>query len=235
MSAGISVLRVNTRGHDSVTAASTHLGRRWQGAAFEIVDECRLDVLGWLHWAAVHGYRRVLLAGHSLGALKCLYAMAHESLPNVDAILAISAPCLSYSRFRKGFDNDKFFEAIATAESFFQQRRPETLFQAKFPFPLFITGAGFLDKYGPRERYNFLRFLPQLHCPVLMAYGGKELTDSAAFQGVDQEIAAVLPPEHRVRVVTIAGADHIYAGRHAALGGAIVDWVQSLEESQSST
>jgi len=228
---GISVLRVNTRGHDGVTAATVADRRRWQGAAFEIIDECRHDVQGWLAWAAQHGYQRVLLLGHSLGAIKCLYAAAHEDLPLVRAIAALSPPRLSYSHFREGFDNDKFFESLATAQSLVQHRTPDALFQAKFPFPLFITASGYLDKYGPRERYNFLAFLQSVRVPVLFAFGSKELTQSAVFSGIREAIADVDHSGDQLQVVTIDGADHIYSGKHAALGGALANWLQSFASS----
>lgn len=224
---GISVLRVNTRGHDGVTAATVADRRRWQGAAFEIVDECRHDVQGWLAWAQARGYQRVLLLGHSLGAIKCLYSAAYEELPLVTGIAAISPPRLSYAYFREGFDNDKFFESLAAAESFVQQRKPDAIFQAKFPFPLFITASGYLDKYGPRERYNFVGFLPKVRQPVLMVYGTKELSGSAAFSGIREAIDALSLPAERMRLVTIDGADHVYSGQYTALGGALVAWLQS--------
>jgi pimeloyl-ACP methyl ester carboxylesterase len=225
---GISVLRVNTRGHDGVTAATVADRRRWQGAAFEIVDESRHDVQGWLAWAKDHGYQRVLLLGHSLGAVKCLYTAAYEELPLVAGIAAVSPPRLSYAYFREGFDNDKFFESIAIAESFVQQRKPDAIFQAKFPLPLFITANGYLDKYGPRERYNFLNYLAQVHVPILMVYGTKELSASAAFSGIREAIAELDLPTDRFHLVTIEGADHVYNGQHAALGGALVAWLQSV-------
>src|SRR5437879_2919972 len=37
---GCGVLRVNTRGHDGISTASTSKGSRRQGAAYEIVDDC---------------------------------------------------------------------------------------------------------------------------------------------------------------------------------------------------
>jgi pimeloyl-ACP methyl ester carboxylesterase len=230
-SQGVAVLRVNTRGHDSITAASTGAGRRWQGAAFEIVDECRLDVQGWLAWAERRGFKRVLLLGHSLGAVKCLYAATHEDLPAVRGIVAISPPRLSYSHFRSGFDNDKFFESIAAAESFFEQRRPDSLFQAKFPVPLFITGTGYLDKYGPSERYNFVRFLHRVGPPLLLTYGGKELEASPAFIGVREAIAAAPKQPRALSLVTIDNADHIYTGQHAPLASAVTEWVSRIRSS----
>ncbi len=65
---GLPVLRVNTRGHDGVSTAATERGGRLQGAAYEIVDECRHDVLAWVSFLQQRGYQRVALLGHSLAA-----------------------------------------------------------------------------------------------------------------------------------------------------------------------
>lgn len=222
---GMAVVRVNTRGHDSVATASSKTGRSWQGAAFEVIDECRLDVLGWLTWAQQHGFARVLLLGHSLGALKCLYVAAHETLASVAAVAAISPPRLSYDRFVEGPANDRFFESLVVAEDMLDQYGPDALFQAKFPFPLFITAGGYLDKYGPGERYNLLRFLEWIDRPTLMVFAGEELESSPAFIDIRKDIAALELPHERFRVVAIDDADHHYSRQHAALGGAIVEWL----------
>src|SRR5258708_7393657 len=41
---GIAALRVNTRGAGALSLSATSDGKRKQGAAYEVVDECRLDV-----------------------------------------------------------------------------------------------------------------------------------------------------------------------------------------------
>src|SRR3954463_4000494 len=41
---GIGVLRVNTRGHDLVSPAHTIRGSLRQGAAYEVLDDCRHDL-----------------------------------------------------------------------------------------------------------------------------------------------------------------------------------------------
>ncbi len=75
---GCGVLRVNTRGHDGLSTALTEQGGRRQGAAYEVVDHCRHDIAAWLTWLRERVGPRVGLLGHSMGAVKCLYAMAHE-------------------------------------------------------------------------------------------------------------------------------------------------------------
>ena len=48
------------------------------GAAFETVDDCRHDIAAWLDWMRTNVGPDVMLLGHSLGAVKCLYAAAHD-------------------------------------------------------------------------------------------------------------------------------------------------------------
>src|SRR5262249_59975695 len=40
----VAVVRVNTRGHDLMSTAATARGGRRQGAAYEILDDCRHDL-----------------------------------------------------------------------------------------------------------------------------------------------------------------------------------------------
>src|SRR5688572_20406079 len=71
---GIAALAVNTRGHDSVFGASVGQVRRRYGAAYESVDDCRHDIAAWIDFLKSRGHERTLLIGHSLGAIKAVYA-----------------------------------------------------------------------------------------------------------------------------------------------------------------
>jgi len=95
----IHVLRVNTRGHDGISNAVTAKGGRRLGAAYEIVDDCRHDLAAWVDFLKERVGPRIGLIGHSLGAVKCLYALAHEDALAVERVIAISPPRLSYSWF----------------------------------------------------------------------------------------------------------------------------------------
>ncbi len=80
---------VNTRGHDGISTAITSRGGKRLGAAYEIVDDCRHDIDAWIQFLAAKNCRRILLVGHSLGAVKAIYAMAHEPHLHVAALIAI--------------------------------------------------------------------------------------------------------------------------------------------------
>ena len=46
--------------------------------AYEVVDDCRHDLAAWLDWLKQLAGPRLGLLGHSLGAVKCLYAQANQ-------------------------------------------------------------------------------------------------------------------------------------------------------------
>ena len=225
---GMAVLAVNTRGHDSVFGSMAGNVRRRLGAAYETVDDCRLDIGAWLSFLAGRGHERVVLMGHSLGAIKAVYAMAHEKWPQVAAVVAASPPRLSYSAFMNSPESSTFRESMGTAESMAAEGRGDELFTGKFPFPLLITAAGYIDKYGPTERYNILHFAADIPCAALFTYGSKELAyGGIAFEGLPEALMG-LPGSERRQVAVIDGADHVYAGVAEQLAGSVAEWLQRL-------
>lgn len=222
--AGIGALRVNTRGHDAV---STSGGRRL-GAGYEVVDECRHDISAWLAWLGEQGYRRIALVGHSLGAIKVVYASAKQPSPTVAAIVAASPPRLSYQAFRHSEASAGFFDAIAMAEQLVAEGEPDRLIEVRFPLPLLITAAGYVDKYGREERYNILPLASQLPAPALFTYGSEELAGGGiAFAGMDDALrSAAAKASSPLEVAILPNADHFYTGQHAPLANTITNWLQ---------
>jgi pimeloyl-ACP methyl ester carboxylesterase len=224
---GVGVLRANTRGHDLMSTAATTQGARRQGAAYEVVDDCRHDVAAWTAWLSRVAGPRVGLLGHSLGALKCLYAQAHEPIPPAACLIAVSPPRLSHSWFVGGEKSAEFVETFTRARQCVADGRPETLLEVRIPLPFLITAAGYFEKYGPDERYNYLRFLNEVRCPTLLTFGGLELEQNAAFRGAPEEARALCP---RHRVETVPGADHFYTAGRDELAARIVAWLRTLSE-----
>jgi pimeloyl-ACP methyl ester carboxylesterase len=224
---GLAVLAVNTRGHDSVFGASLGNIRRRFGAAYEIVDDCRHDIAAWIDFLKSRGHERTVLIGHSLGAIKAVYAQTQEKFTAVAAIVAISPPRLSYSAFMNAPESSQFWESMQTAQDMVQAGRGEELFTSKFPFPLLITAASYIDKYGPAERYDILKFAGDVSCPALFVYGGKELDQGGVpFAGLPNALLS-LPNAERRDVRVIAGADHVYTGVAPQLANEIATWATS--------
>ncbi len=222
---GVAVLRVNTRGRDLMSSAATARGGVRLGAAYESFADCRHDLAAWVAWLREQGRPRIGLIGHSSGALKCLYAQAHEPDPAVKCLLALSPPRLSYSWFAASDKAAEFLHTYQQAQALVVAGEPQTLLDVRLPLPFVVTAAGYAEKYGPDERYNYLRFLDRVRCPTLVTFGSVEAANNMAFRGAAEAIVNIAP---NVRVLSIAGADHFYAGTRDALLASIEGWLRGL-------
>jgi len=234
---GIAALRVNTRGHDGISTTSGRTAPVRGGAAYERVDDCRFDLAAWVALLAARGYRRIGLLGHSLGGLKCIYTLAHaatnastahQPLEHVRALLAISPPRLSNSVFRASTHGPEFSAAFDAAQALVDAGRGDTLMESTFPLPYIVSAAGYVDKYGPHERYQILKLLAEVQLPTLIVYGSEEVARNIAFAGVPEAIEALPPPNDHRRVAVIAGADHFYAGARSELLARLERWLRKL-------
>ena len=224
-SLGVPVLQVNTRGHDLMTTLATSPGSRRQGAAYELVDDCRHDILAWTSWLVNQGRQRIVLIGHSLGAIKCIYALAYEPNPSICRLVAVSPPRLSHSHFLSGPRRDDFRRTFDTAQQHVQAGNPTALMKVKFPLPMIITASGYVEKYGPEERYNILRFLKLLRCPALVTLGGMEMEQNVAFHGLATAIEQLSTLSGSISVNVVSSADHFYTGLHDELIRDVRAWL----------
>jgi pimeloyl-ACP methyl ester carboxylesterase len=225
LSRGCSVLRVNTRGHDGISNAVTSKGGRRLGAAYEVVDDCRHDLVAWIDLLKARVGPRVALMGHSLGAVKTIYALAHERELTLSCAIAISPPRLSYSWFCQSADGPKFLETYQNADELVQTGKPAALLDVTLPLPFVITAAGYVEKYGPDERYNFLKVLNGVDMPTLIPFGAIECANNVAFRDAPSAIAELR--RSNVIVAVIADADHFYTNARPALIHLLDRWLSS--------
>ena len=126
-----SVLWANTRGHDSITFSGSPGPAL--GAAFEMVDHCRIDFAAWAEWAASRGFPSLILLGHSLGAIKAVYCQSVQPLPSIQSIIAASPPRLSYLAFKNGPRSSAFFEDMQIANQLIADGKGDQLFRPRRP------------------------------------------------------------------------------------------------------
>ncbi len=223
---GLTTLCANTRGHDFVSLARTVAGPQRQGAAYETVGQCRYDIAAWNEFLCGRGAQRIGVVGHSLGAIKAVYATVLHPHRATSLVVAISPPRLSYVAFQNGPRKILFQRTMARAQAHIDQGKPEALMRVKYPFPLLITAAGYLEKYGPAERYNLLEFANQLPCPALFTYGELEIeSGSVSFTGLPEALQGLPRRPKPLETITVAGANHLYEGCLGPLAGKILDWL----------
>lgn len=234
---GIAALRVNTRGHDGISTTSGRTGPVLGGAAYERVSDCQFDLTAWVSLLTSRGYERIGLLGHSLGGLKCIYTLAQAAseessepspLDRVRALLAISPPRLSHSIFCASTHGPAFSAAYDEAQALVDAGRGDSLIESTFPLPYVVSAAGYVDKYGPHERYNILDLLTAVRLPTLVVYGSEEVANNIAFAGMPDAIESLPPPREHRRVAVVAGGDHFYAGVRSELLAHLERWLRKL-------
>lgn len=222
---GVHVLQANTRGHDGINWLSRAGKTEAVGAAFEIVDECRHDVEGWIQFLIQRGWERIAVVGHSLGAIKALYSQAYQPNRAVRCIAALSASRLNHDRFLQSTSAESFRRWLSQAQQSISDGNRRGLMRVDFPFPAFIAAETYMDKYGPSSRYDWTQFISRIESPVLLVFGEIELQESAAFQGIIDEIRHLQANSPRVQRMIIPEADHFYSGRRQLVSQVVGRWV----------
>lgn len=205
-----------------------------QGAAYEVVERCRHDVAAWMDWLRHSAGERIGLIGHSLGAVKSLFAVAQEPPLNPRCLIAISPPRLSYSWFAQSEQAQEFLSLYQQAQTLVDAGEGGQLMSVSFPLPMVITAEGYIDKYGPEERYNYFSFLDGCQSPTMITLGDLEVANNVAFQNAPKELKALERKYPQLTVKTIANADHFYTEARQDLSDCMETWLKEHVNASSS-
>lgn len=222
---GTSVVIVNTRGHDMINTLTWNGRARSVGAALENVGDAKFDVSAWAEFLVQRGHSNVLVLGHSLGAIKALYAHANNPHPKIRSIIGLSATRLSYSNLIGTKDGAPFTETIQRCQQLIEENHGDQPIHVKFPFPTWMTPQCYVEKYGPAETYNWLNFIDQVDIPTLLVFGQKELDNNAAFDGLRTELNELQSDWNSFTIEEIPEADHFYTSKFTAVDDVVSRWL----------
>lgn len=223
---GIAVVCGNNRGHDNVSSSPVNGRATTIGAAHEIVGDCIHDIGGWIDFLVKRrDQRRILLVGHSLGAIKSLYATAHQPAEPVIGVAGLSATRLCYNKFMDSAGAELFQKWISRAEELIAAGRGDELMSVEFPFPTWITASAYRDKYGPEDRYDWLPLVDRISIPVLLLYGERELNDNLAFHGLWEDATRAIAGRSNYAIDIVRNADHFYSGVNRQAAEAMAEWI----------
>jgi pimeloyl-ACP methyl ester carboxylesterase len=225
---GCAVLRVNNRGHDLISRAMVDAGSKRLGAAYEDMEGCGADWEAWIGFAQQAGYRRIALWGHSLGATKSIYYMATQQDPRVTCVVAGSPPRFSYSAFAATAEGEEFVRIAAQAQQHIDSGHPQALIDTIYPVPLLITAAVFMEKYGPEESYDILKYIPKGRVPLLIMIGTEEAQTMMAFKGLPAEVEKLAGELDHLTFASIPGADHAYTHQRDYVWGVVSRWLEKV-------
>ncbi len=231
---GYCFLSGNTRGHDIINNvyAKDPTASRRLGVAFEIFEDCLLDLRAWLDFLQEQGYEQAVLLGHSFGALKVAYYQSEAADDRVKALIFLSPADQGFWTEALGSEIEK---TLAWAEDMVSKGMGDSLFSGPpIPYPmsagtihsLFVSGKSDIFKFGrPHEPWETLE---KLRCPILAVMGtvAEYITPSPA------EALAILTSKavssQRCDTVVLEGAPHNYRGHEAQAAQLIAGWVDDV-------
>jgi alpha/beta superfamily hydrolase len=193
----------------------------------EDVDWCRTDLKACLGWLEKQGYSRVALVGHSLGGVKGIYYQCKASDPRVVAVVSLSSPRLSYTFLSESESGDEFLAYYEQADALVKDRRPGTLMDVKFPVDHLFSAANFIGKMGPKEKYDVMTLVEDLHVPLLALGGSRERRAHLRDVASHLAEAAINSPQKEAHI--IEGANHFYKGKLDETSDLILRWLNDLQ------
>jgi pimeloyl-ACP methyl ester carboxylesterase len=219
----------NNRGHDFGVRLVGEPGGEFRvgGGWWELVSESWLDIKAWLDFASTTlSPRRMILAGHSYGAVKVTRYQGDRQDARVHGLISASGPV------RPPSQRPEFGEPLTMAKRMVAQGhgldllpfenagRPETLSAQT----LVDRAEWMVDTYG-MERGDSSP-LGNVRCPFLAILGTKEpqigLPDD--LETVQRNARA----SARADTALIEGANHWYTGCEERVAGAIYKWLGAL-------
>jgi len=224
-SLGISVVIVNTRGHDIINMTAWAGNSRSVGAALEDVSHAQFDIPAWVEFLTKRNHQNILVLGHSLGAIKTIYSQAHNPQPKVRSIIGLSATRLSYSELVNAPKGNDFRETFDRCKRLVDENNGDAPVQVSFPYPTWMTPKCYVDKYGPDETFNWLNFVDRIETPTLLVFGQKELDNDLAFTGIRPKLDELNRDWNPFTIEEIPDGDHFYTAKFAELDEKLVRWL----------
>ena len=160
---------INTRGHDWISRAGNLT--KFGGSAYENLEDCLPDLDGALDYLNQQGYRRFILIGHSLGAIKSIIYQGTRQNSDVVGIVSCSAPRQFYSE--RVARQAGFRELIEKAEALVAEGKGEELIPVGVgSTPGIFTARSHVNKYGRDDNNDCRPYAKRLGCPLLAIVGG---------------------------------------------------------------
>jgi pimeloyl-ACP methyl ester carboxylesterase len=221
--AGYTFISGNNRGHDFGARVMNKSGVAvLAGGGWERFDESPHDVDAWITLAVSLGFERVVILGHSLGALKVAYYQALRQDPRVAGLVAASPP-IQAARVDP--------EMKKLAERMVAEGKGQDL----LPWGSSRAGAGthsaatYVNRVQTGlDQYGLLTAEPaigKVRCPVLAFFG--TVQDTGGWEDHDM-IRRNATSAERIDTAIIDGADHVYTGRESAVAQVLLGWLATI-------
>lgn len=238
--AGFNFITFNNRGHDYISdfivedPGAGEVSYRQVGGIYELFEESALDIAAWVEFARSRGSKRLVIQGHSHGALKAVYYFAKGDIAGAEGLVLLS-PSDDFGRQRESLGGE-FDAALSLAVGLIEGGKGLDLMPPGiFHYP--ISAQSYYDIYRPgsplalfnvskTDRGEFPE-LASVKVPVLMIVGSVEeafLGDPGDFLNAAK---GLMPNAAGFEGAVLDGAPHNYLGLDREVGRKIGAWLKA--------
>lgn len=234
---GFWFLSISTRGRDYISDFLRFLpdGSKTYhqvGAVYELFEDCLKDIDAWIELLLQRGVNKVVLEGHSHGAIKVTYYAYKKPSARICGLILLSpSDDFGLQRQRLG---EKFDQALSLAEDMIRRGEGRDLMPSQyFDYP--VSAATYYDIFrsdSPLKIFNLSKTdnkdfieLKAIRVPVLTILG----TENEAFIGSAEEylngIRQCLAPGVDFEGKIVKGAPHNYLDYEEDVSATIASWL----------
>jgi pimeloyl-ACP methyl ester carboxylesterase len=179
-------------------------------------DDAIDEIGAWLGWLQAQGVAKAALLGHSRsGNQAARFALARPDAP-VAAVILIAPQVWTAGATAQDYEKrygKPLAAPLARAQQLVAEGKGKTMLEhVDFLFcpDTSVTAATFLSYYGPDERFDTPRLLPQIKPPVLIVAGSEDQVVKGLIEKVEP-----LADGQRVQLKVVDGADHFFRDLYA--------------------
>jgi len=116
-------------------------------------------------------------------------------------------------------DWPKYKAQLEEAQQHIAQGHPGALMEVRYPSANLLTAGVFVDKYGPEEKYDVIKLLPNVKVPSLVTLGSLEgvyrgqSNSLMGFAGMATELEKLSGELEQLNYASIPDGDHFYTGQ----------------------
>lgn len=223
---GIDVLFANNRGSFALDS--------WQdtGAALEIFEDSLLDLDAWIGWAVSHGYKNIILSGHSHGTEKVVYYMnkgKYKDKINAVVLMGFCDSIGTQESFEKKVNINFMEEAqekTASGKGYELLTGHRRAQAGELPISAqtyinYFSANSELSKVTPFRNNSSLPMVKAINVPILATIGDHE---EYTIIPIRDAIKLLEKENPKIEVHQIIGSNHVYEGYQPEL----IDFVKNF-------
>lgn len=235
----VSFLTVNSRAHDHFSDAHLH-GRMSpirRGATHTTMAEISSDLVSWLSFASQSGFDRIVIQGHSAGAVAVARLLLQKNAvyPHlIGAVFASPTDMVGLQVTTHGATG--YRQLLTIAHNFVNSQQPQHLMPEHALSGYRFDASTYIDLFaagGPADIFDYrcpkrLRILRKLGRPALFFFGGGDEVCSVPCVSALNSIKVQLGHGHPCICHLVPGAPHSYRGYEYAVTDLVLTWLTRL-------